>query len=479
MARRGSYSRILWVSLWFVFGCDQQIISLSDSDLALLGEGDDSQAGNAVGFLDDIDEDGSDEVLVASDSYPEGWANGRLYIGDVVSSGPATDVPLADLEIILEGSETIHLGRSLLSGRLLVGSGYELIVSAPSHDASDEERMTGIVHVFLDGTLATIGSGIHAIEGVSDVRITGESPDMIGHSLGVSSDLDGDGTPDIVVGAPFYSESGDTIDEHGKILVFPGQASPGEFTHVDAIAAVMGAEASHTTGFSVETTLDVDNDGRDDLLIGSVGASDGMGMVQLFFGSDLAGNTDTTHANSTLWGENQGDEFGHAMAILSDAEHGNDRVVISAPGSDEIDTDAGVVYVFEGGDIQSSISSQDASVRISGGAMEDQFGSTVANAGDIDHDGMDDLLVAATGYNNQTGAVYLFLGSELTKNKVIAAADAHRIYTGENERDLAGCSIAGGGDGNGDSTDDILIGACKNDDAGEDAGKIYLLFSDF
>ena len=105
-------------------------------------------------------------------------------------------------------------------------------------------------------------------------------------------------------------------------------------------------------------------------------------------------------------------------------------------------------------------------------------GDSVSSAGDVDGDGLDDLLVGAP-YNddggNAAGKAYLFLGKSLSGTSSLSLADADYTFTGENEGDYAAYSVASAGDVDGDGKADLLVGVAGNDDRGDGAGKAYLI----
>ncbi len=101
-------------------------------------------------------------------------------------------------------------------------------------------------------------------------------------------------------------------------------------------------------------------------------------------------------------------------------------------------------------------------------------------AGDVDGDGLDDLLVGADGNReggSAAGKAYLFLGSTLAARtaSTIQLTNADFAFIGENADDRTGASVSPAGDVDGDGLDDLFVGAPGNDDGGAWAGKAYLL----
>ena len=97
----------------------------------------------------------------------------------------------------------------------------------------------------------------------------------------------------------------------------------------------------------------------------------------------------------------------------------------------------------------------------------------------MDRDGRDDLIVGMYGGRDSLlyGNAWLTLSSDLGASGDYLLRDVSYSLFGENTGDNAGMSVSSAGDVNGDGLDDILIGAPHNSDAGFQAGKTYLVFS--
>jgi hypothetical protein len=101
-------------------------------------------------------------------------------------------------------------------------------------------------------------------------------------------------------------------------------------------------------------------------------------------------------------------------------------------------------------------------------------------AGDVDGDGLNDLLLGSyeNGHNGgETGKTYLIYGRDSGWPSELSMADA--AFVGEGEEDKSAWGLASAGDVNGDGHNEILIGAPQNDEYEDDAGKTYLLFYPF
>jgi hypothetical protein len=128
--------------------------------------------------------------------------------------------------------------------------------------------------------------------------------------------------------------------------------------------------------------------------------------------------------------------------------------------------------------MNTNLSSADAS--FIGEGPFDLAGFPLAGVGDVNGDGYDDILIGAN-YNSEggklrAGQVYLIFGRPSNWSSGINLKDADASFVGENAEDWAGTDIAGAGDVNNDSYDDILISSWRCDDGGKDKGQTYLIF---
>jgi len=102
-----------------------------------------------------------------------------------------------------------------------------------------------------------------------------------------------------------------------------------------------------------------------------------------------------------------------------------------------------------------------------------------AHAGDINGDGMDDLLMGASSASmgdEYNGKVYIFFGRPDRWGSNTSAAAADITYWGEQAGDGAGFGVANGGDLDGDGFADVIVGAAYNSQGGEHAGKVYVIY---
>lgn len=192
----------------------------------------------------------------------------------------------------------------------------------------------------------------------------------------------------------------------------------------------------------------------------------------------MAGTLTVEAADLRLRAEAQGDRLGYAISPAGDVDgDGTQELLVGAPTSDNTIPTGGVAYVVFGpppNDEQTSVKT--VSVRLAGTAEDEQAGTRVAGAGDLDGDGMADVLVGAPlnsdGGSTKVGAWYLVNGP-IGSNRTLSAADADG--QGIDNQDQLGWGLAGG-DVGGTADGDVIVGAPYSASGGSESGSVYIMF---
>ena len=120
--------------------------------------------------------------------------------------------------------------------------------------------------------------------------------------------------------------------------------------------------------------------------------------------------------------------------------------------------------------------------RIDGAAAGDVAGFSVSDAGDVNGDGRDDVIVGAYGADNNgrdhSGSTYVIYGSASPATidlNVLGSEEGFRI-DGAASYDEAGWAVSDAGDVNGDGRDDVIVGAHYADNNGSTSGSAYVIY---
>jgi len=326
----------------------------------------------------------------------------------------------------------------------------------------------------------------------------GKPGEQLGTGVESAGDVDGDGTQDVIAGAPYS----------GRTYIYSGKDGHVLFT-------LRAENDSDSFGVHVSTAGDVDHDGHADFIVGAPANGAGRqnaGRAYVYSGKD-------GHVLLTLTGERAGDAFGSTVAGYTDAKR--TFIVVGAPSagsgkvgrtyvyeglskkpkfiieSDSTGRALGAMFVSVAGDVNGDgvpdiyasdytngakgpstgriyvHSGKDGKrlLTLTGETAGEGFGIGPATAGDVDHDGDADLVVGSWQYAGAAtsgGRVYLYSGRD---------GHLEKTYTDRIPGDTFGFDAVGIGDVDGDGTVDFLVTAAWSGVHGNHSGRIFIVSS--
>ena len=299
----------------------------------------------------------------------------------------------------------------------------DFVTSAPTKDIHGKDA--GRIYLYSGGSGTLLWSR------------DGAPGDQLGTGAEAAGDVDGDGIPDVIAGAPGIDTAYVLSGRDGHLLLtLHGEAHGDNF------------------GDHVASVGDIDGDGHADVIVGAAGngaAGKNAGRAYVYSGKD-------GHLLLTLSGEAAGDGFGSTVAGYSDRTHR--LLVVGAPGAGPQHT--GRIYVYRDLNPHANFT---ADADATGAALGYMFVSVL---GDVDGDGWPDIFASDFSDSSKgtgTGKIYIYSGR--TGRRL-------HVWTGQTAGEGFGTTQSIAGDVNGDHRADVIVGSWQYSGAAQSGGRAYL-----
>ena len=452
------------VEVWLMEGRDDVVIVLDD-----------------VTFGDATVDGGASAVVGVQGDSTSGvaWSCvGGLTDASAAWVGPGAGRPTAVLRSTSElstpwvGTQAAQLvGRSLASGDPNSDGLTDLIIGNPDEDT------------------AFIVAGSSGVWGGDLSQASGAVAGAAGSSLGaaaVLADLDGDGLDDLLVGAPEDDTAGTGF---GLVVGVEASELVGQLTaSTDAGLLLTGPSVAFSGSTTTATwaspragsalaTGDFDGDGYVDLVVGAEeddGTDTNSGAAYVVLGSVSllgAGSLSLDTADAVIPGTLAGDHMAASLAVADFDSDGLDDLLVGAPFAEPASgtSNAGRVFGLSASVLSGVVDVSSSSVFSVDGSTADAEAGRSLQTGDVDGDGVLDLLVGAPADGaTPVGAAAVFSDVGALSGALDLSTDADVVLTGVTSGDYTGSSLAVA-DVDDDGVNDLVVGASGYDASGAPA----------
>ena len=467
-------------------------------------------SGAVVSDAGDINGDGINDLLIGAYLADDGLKTdaGKAYV--VFGKAGAFDpiMELSNLDgtngFIINGkAANQQLGFAVSSAGDFNKDTYgDILISAPAVEVNGVTNVGEVYLIFGKASGYTATFDLASLDGSNGLTIQGNQASFLGYDVDDIGDINKDNFDDILLSAPFAAPN-QKQSAGISYVIFGNNGTAISTLSVATLDggngfSINGIAANDFSGYSVSSAGNFNNDDYDDILIGAYAADAGglidAGQSYLIYGAaSYAATMELSALNGSngfaINGINAVDFSGWAVSDAGDVNEDDfGDILIGAPAATANGVaEAGEAYILFGTASKPPIfnlATLDGSngFTLQGFEAQNRVGSALSNAGDINGDAIDDLLIGArdaapNGF--ASGAAYVYFGksSGFAVTVDLSSLDetnGRRIIGKDVEHQL-GASLSGLGDINGDGKNDFIIGAKGAHPNGISSGETYII----
>jgi hypothetical protein len=353
--------------------------------------------------------------------------------------------------------------------------------------------LTIILSVFISGNLFSQSLRVSSVRKISD-KSGGLGPvlgtnDHFGYRARNIGDINGDGIDDLAV-TDAGDDDGGTDNGAVYILFMKSDATVKSKQKISSgsgnFSFAFPSSGYELFGLSVAPIGDLDKDGVPDIAVGAIGDNSYAGSVFLLY----LNNDGTVKSykkfdsnTSGLSGYLSSGWFGYDVANIGDVDgNGIPDLAVGALEDDNAKGAAYILFLDSASGLKKVTRIADGSSKMPSLTYNDRFGVSLAPLGDINKDGIPDIIVGAHGDGESgmdAGAAYILrLKSDGNIRDIIKLNGKTTNHVTSDTSVYFGCCVSPMPDVNGDSVQDLLIGSFYTNDNGSQKGAFYILCLD-